>query len=113
MQTFSTSLGIDCNGCHDPTNVATATRRVNIAKRMWSDYVVQLRFTDGRALYCDSCHQGQATFLARDDTHALGSWMERYFQEGLARTDHHQNDCFHCHGSPFDPTFLATWNIGK
>ena len=112
MQTFVASIGLDCNGCHDPANVATPTRRVRISKRMWSDFVVGRRFADGRPLYCDSCHHGKPTFLARDDTHALGLWMERYFDNGLSRTDQHKNDCFGCHGTPFDPTFLDAWAAG-
>ena len=112
MLTFSSSLGLDCNGCHDANDAARSTERVRIAARMWSDFVVARRFADGRPLYCDSCHQGRATFLAHDDTHALGLWMERYFTDGLVRADGRKNDCFSCHGTPFDPGFLDTWADG-
>lgn len=111
MHSFNDALGIDCNGCH-AANDATATERVHIAARMWSDFVVSRRFADGRALYCDSCHQGRATFLQTDDSHALGLWMERYFADGLVRMDRRPNDCFSCHGTPFDPQFLDTWSAG-
>jgi hypothetical protein len=112
MRSFVTSLGIDCKGCHDPTSDAASTERLRIAARMWSDFVVARRFADNRALYCDSCHQGRATFLERDDTHALGLWMERYFRDGLALVDHRPNDCRSCHGTPFDPSFLNAWASG-
>jgi hypothetical protein len=112
MQTFTTSLGIDCTGCHDAADLSRPTPKSNIAARMWSDFVAQLTFSDGRPLYCDSCHQGRATFLDRSDTHALGLWMEKYFIDGLARRDGRTQDCFTCHGSPFDPNFLGGWAAG-
>jgi hypothetical protein len=108
MTTFSTSLGTDCNGCHDPNDSARATRQLNIANKMWSDLAGKLQLADGSALYCDSCHQGRATFLDRGDTHALGLWMESRFVK-----DHKPNDCVTCHGSPYDPRFLDGWAAGK
>jgi cytochrome c7-like protein len=113
MKTFSASLGIDCNGCHDAKDGAHAMRQLNIANKMWSEMAAKLQLADGAALYCDSCHQGRASFLGRGDTHALGLWMQTEFVDGLSRKDRKPNDCVTCHGSPYDPRFLDAWALGK
>jgi hypothetical protein len=111
MTTFVSAVGIDCNGCHDPNDAARA--QLHITSQMWSVMVAQLHLADGGTLYCDSCHQGRATFLDRSDSHALGLWMQANFVDGIVRTDHKQHDCYTCHGSPFNATFLDNWAMGK
>ena len=63
MKTFAKALGARCSDCHIETDFAAATPRKEIAAGMWTDFIRQLAFKDGTALYCDSCHHGTMTPL--------------------------------------------------
>jgi hypothetical protein len=114
MQTFTQALGMSCDGCHED-NRAIPTRRTRIAGKMWDVMVRGLRFGDGSAIYCDSCHDGAATFLVRGDTSPdgqLGQWMRAAYVDPLARSDGNANGCATCHGAPYVGKFLGAWGEG-
>ncbi len=111
METFTRALGVGCGDCHE-ADYATATPRTRIARKMWDRLARGLVRRDGGALYCDSCHQGQVTFLDRSDPRsdgALGHWMQASYVTPLARRDGATHDCSTCHGSPFVGGFLDDW----
>jgi hypothetical protein len=111
MQTFTQALGLQCGDCHEADN-AVPTRRTRIAGKMWDRFARGLRFSDGSALYCDSCHQGMATFLDRRDTSPTGplaAWMGDAYVTPLERSDGKSHDCATCHGTPYVGKFLAQW----
>lgn len=115
MESFSSSLGVRCSGCHTVMgengrpDFAAATPEKNITTGMWNEFVVKLSFSDGSPLFCDSCHQGQLEFLDRTNTRELGAWMRTNFVQGLARRDSESNNCATCHGAPFQGEFLQNW----
>lgn len=114
MQTFTQALGLACTECH-AADYAAPTRRTRIAARMWDDMTRTLRFSDGSALYCDSCHAGAATFLDRSDVTpggALGEWMRAAYVTPLARSDGSAISCATCHGTPYVGGFLDQWGAG-
>jgi hypothetical protein len=110
MQTFTRSLGVRCNACHDTTDFAKPSPQKKIAERMWDDFARGLALKDGSgALYCDSCHQGKATFLDRHTP--LRTWMSANFVDKLKRNDSSENNCSTCHGSPFKgDIFKDVWH---
>ncbi len=108
MNTFTKSLGVQCNKCHlDDFKAPTPMKKV--AARMWSDFVVGLQTEDGSPLYCDSCHQGKPEYLAKGDKKALSGWMDANFVKKLKRADKKDHGCETCHGEPFDGDFLGKW----
>lgn len=117
MNTFKKSLGVQCNGCHDPNDMKAWTPNKRIASGMWNELVRKLTFEDGSPLYCDSCHQGSAELLDRKDKKALSAWMDANFVSKLKRADVDpkgrskaaEHSCDTCHGDPFEPLFLAQW----
>lgn len=129
MQSFSTSLGVECDYCHsakldDKGNPVTKngkaqldysadTPKKRVASHMWNDWVSQMTVKDSDTpLYCDSCHQGAATFLDRDDDDKLKSWMKQNFAAKLVTTSGDDVKCTTCHGKPFDDQFLSGWEGG-
>ena len=112
MESFTKALGVSCTGCHVQNDFAAATPRKNVARRMWTDILGRLQLADGAPLYCDSCHQGNTTFLDRSDGAALQAWMQTAFVDGLKRKDGQAQACGTCHGTPFVPGFLSTWETG-
>jgi hypothetical protein len=114
MQTFTQALGMQCGGCH-VADASLPTRRTRIAGKMWDRFVRGLRFSDGSALYCDSCHQGAITFLDRRDaspTGILADWMRRAYVVPLQHSDGKPSDCATCHGTPYVGGFLTQWGEG-
>jgi hypothetical protein len=109
MQTFKTSLGVQCTGCHDANDFKAATPNKKVATHMWNDWVRGLTMEDGSPLYCDSCHQGSAKFLDRHDKKALSGWMDANFVSKLKRADKKEHGCETCHGDPFEPKLLDKW----
>jgi hypothetical protein len=99
MQTFATSLGVDCDYCH--ADSVEAQSHQQIAARMYSDFVRGLALKDGSVLYCDSCHSGKADFLDRSDSQKLKAFMDNNFIQKLKRADGTEHKCKTCHGSPF------------
>jgi hypothetical protein len=112
MDTFTRALGVGCGDCHEP-DFTVATARTRIARKMWDRLVRGLLRRDGGALYCDSCHAGQVTFLDRSDPRpdgALGRWMLANYVTPLARRDGAPHGCATCHGDPFVGGFLDDWS---
>jgi uncharacterized membrane protein YgcG len=111
MQTFTQSLGWQCSDCHE-ADMSVPTRRTRIAAKMWDVFVRGLQLSDGSVVYCDSCHQGAATFLDRRDTSPTGTladWMRRAYVMPLQRSDGKAHGCATCHGTPYVGKFLDQW----
>lgn len=66
MREWSTALGVDCSYCHQASFEAETPHK-QIARQMQREYVAALKRADGKALSCQSCHQGQAKLLAVRD----------------------------------------------
>jgi hypothetical protein len=111
MPTFAKSLGVKCAACHDTDNFKTWTPKKRAASRMWNELVVGMAMEDGSPLYCDSCHGGKMEFLDRHDKKALSGWMDANYVKKLKRTDKKEASCEGCHGDPFEPKFLSTWEV--
>ncbi|MFO0678002.1 MAG: cytochrome c3 family protein [Polyangiaceae bacterium] len=118
MESFAKSLGVECTGCHASETKSdgevrvkpdVSTPRKRVAFKMYTEFVQKLRFADGSPLYCDSCHQGKATFLDRSSEPALRRWMHENFVSKLVTTDGKAIACPTCHGTPFDRSFLDGW----
>ncbi len=113
MPTFSKSLGVKCEFCHDKNNFKAWTPHKRVASKMWDEFVVKLALEDGGPLYCDSCHSGKSEFLERHDKKALSGWMDANYVSKLKRSDQNDHGCETCHGDPFEPRFLAIWEKAK
>jgi hypothetical protein len=111
MPTFAKSLGVKCAACHDTDNFKTWTPKKRVASKMWQEFVVGMAMEDGTPLYCDSCHGGHMQFLDRHDKKALSAWMDTNYVKKLKRTDKKEATCEGCHGDPFEPLFLSTWEV--
>lgn len=62
MRSWSAALNVECAYCHTNSYEADSPRK-EVARLMQRDYVSGLKHTDGSALSCQYCHQGQANFL--------------------------------------------------
>ncbi|MDB4965920.1 MAG: hypothetical protein JWN44_1609 [Myxococcales bacterium] len=113
MDSFTVSLGLKCAGCHDGVNYEASTPNKRVALGMWQHFVRGLKLAGGQPLWCDSCHQGRATFLDRSDDDALAAWMDANFVGKLVRSDGGKHACATCHGTPFDGHFLDGWQKGS
>ena len=113
MPSFAKSLGVKCAACHDTDNFKTWTPKKRIASRMWNEFVAGMAMEDGTPLYCDSCHGGSMQFLDRHDKKALSGWMDANYVKKLKRTDKKEASCEGCHGDPFEPRFLSTWEVAS
>ena len=102
MKTFTKSLGVPCVECHAVPDFRASTPKKTIATHMWNDFARGLATRDGAPLYCDSCHEGKATFLDRSDRSQLGDWMQQAYVAPLSRTDEKEHNCATCHGEPFE-----------
>lgn len=75
---------------------------------MWDEWVSGLRFKEEEnLLFCDSCHQGKADFLQRDEHTA--AWMQENFVAQLRRADGTDVTCATCHGQPHQDELLDAW----
>jgi len=119
MPSFSKSLGVTCEFCHNKNDFRQPTAHKRVAARMWDEFVVKLALNSraeatagaqAPVLYCDSCHGGKSEFLNTQNKKAVSAWMSDQFVDNLARTDGAAHDCATCHGAPFRPKFLATWH---
>jgi len=52
-------------------------------------------------------------FLDRHDKKALSGWMDANYVKKLKRTDKKEASCEGCHGDPFEPKFLSTWEVAS
>ncbi len=113
MKLFQESLGVSCNGCHDEGVFKNPTRRKNIARKMWEEYVVKLALNSGEPLFCDSCHQGKVKILDRTDKKVVAHWMNENFDKGLKQKKGGEHSCSsaQCHKDD-DYQFLAKWADG-
>lgn len=113
MRSFTLALGTDCGGCHakagDKIDFEAPTANVRIAENMWEEWVTGLRVKGGAPIYCDSCHQGKASFLDRTDKASLSTWMTEELVGRLEKSDGSPLRCESCHGKPFAASFLASW----
>ena len=108
MKTFTRSLGVTCNGCHDTRDFRAPTRNKKIATHMWNDFTRVLATTDNKAVYCDSCHGGQKALLDRKDLQLLSTWMQEQYVDKLRRADGKDHGCESCHGDPIEPKIFTT-----
>lgn len=118
MPTFTKSLGVKCDFCHDPNNFKAWTPHKHVASKMWDELVVKLALDESGggaagALYCDSCHGGKNEFLDRHDKKALSAWMDTNFVSKMKRADKKEHGCETCHGDPFEPLFMKAWETAK
>lgn len=107
MESFCVSLGVQCSFCHARGDYEQVTPRVFVAAAMWLKFTRAFVRRDGGPLYCDSCHHGAATFLARgaDDGDALARFMHGYIEQIRPRGGGPMR-CESCHGRPFTARFL-------
>lgn len=104
MRLFTRSLGYEgCDGCHGldergKIDMKLETRNLQIARRMYDDYVLGLRTREGGLLFCDSCHDGSAKILDRADHAALKRFMKGEYVGKLSRADQSEHTCATCHG---------------
>lgn len=110
MEAFSEALGVKCSGCHvNEQDFGAETRNKQIARHMWNDFVVPLRL-EGKAVFCDSCHQGSASILPRGDRAAVSAYMKHEFAGKLQAATGAAVSCETCHGAPFEPhIFEQRW----
>jgi Cytochrome c7 and related cytochrome c len=106
MSSFTQALGVPCTGCHVEGHFDQPTPRLRAAEKMWNDYVTGLSLADGSPLYCDSCHQGQATFLDRSEEKTLKGFMRENYVKGMRQRDGSAVSCATCHGEPFNGDLL-------
>jgi hypothetical protein len=106
MPLIAKATGMECKGCHveegGKLNFKKETRNKTIASHMWTDYVATMALADGGALFCDSCHQGQAEFLDRKNKDATKDFMDANYVKKLARKDKKTQDCTTCHTSDYE-----------
>jgi len=100
MVTFTKSLGVKCEFCHDQNNFKAPTPHKKVAAGMWQHFVLEMRLDGGGPLYCDSCHSGKAEFLDRHDNKALQGWMEANYVKKLKRADKKEHSCDLCPRRP-------------
>lgn len=110
MPSFSKSLGVKCEFCHDNNDFKASTPHKRVAANMWQHFVVDLALEDGSPLYCDSCHGGKAEFLDTHDKKTLSAWMDTNYVGKLKRADKKEHSCETCHGDPFEPKLLRPWH---
>src|SRR5262249_40612230 len=63
MKTFTKSLGVQCNGCHDTKDFRAPTPNKKIATHMCNDFTRALMITHGHPFYCETCHGRQKDSL--------------------------------------------------
>lgn len=115
MPLLKEALGYaSCDGCHAGSDYAADTRNKRITSAMWKSFLGPLRDERGDALFCDSCHQGNATFLQRDDRDDVTAFMEEQYEHHLKRADGTPNGCGSCHGPTMELSIVTTlWGIPK
>lgn len=126
MEAFAKSLGVECSFCHEAKvdakgkpvlkngrpelDFEVETEKMRVTEQMWDQWVAKLQFKGtGAPVFCDSCHQGQAEFLNRDEPDKLKHWMKKNFNERLETIDGDPLKCGTCHGEKFKGEFLDDW----
>jgi hypothetical protein len=121
MKSFVTALGYSgCNGCHqgDATGAVAdykvSTRNMKIAKKMWDEFVVAHRDEKKGAIFCDTCHVGNAKILNRADKKAVSEFMDSNYKDRLKLANKKDNDCATCHGDSMETHIIEKiWGIPK
>lgn len=72
MRDWSRALGVDCSYCHQASFEAETPRK-QIARRMQREFVATLKHSDGSAISCQNCHQGQPNLLSRASAYSQSS----------------------------------------
>jgi len=72
MRDWSRALGVDCSYCHQASFEAETPRK-QIARRMQREFVAALKHSDGSAISCQNCHQGQPNLLSRASAYSQSS----------------------------------------
>lgn len=117
MPLFQKSLGFkDCGGCHEGSDgvfdFQKETANLEMARGMWNHYIVELRDEKGGELFCDSCHNGEAHLLPRDDKDAMQAFMTNEYEGKLTRADGEEHSCSSCHTDVFEPKiFKDVWGL--
>ena len=115
MPLFQKALGYkDCNGCHVEGDYKAETRNIKVTRGMWKNFVVALRDEKGGAVFCDTCHDGNAKNLDHADKKALEKFMDEQYEDKLTRADKKDMECGTCHGDPFEGDIITkVWGIAK
>jgi hypothetical protein len=113
MRLFTKALGYsNCNGCHAEGDMLKSTRKVQIARKMWNEFVVRLRDQGGDPVFCDTCHAGQEHFLERGDKAALERFMTDEFTKKLVHSGGTEMKCETCHGAANEAKLFAkVWHV--
>ena len=113
MPLFQASLGMNaCTGCHAEGDYKAETHNLKLTRGMWNHFVKDLRDNDGGALFCDSCHNGNARVLPRGDEDAMNKLMTDDYEGKLTRADGAEHSCSTCHTDVFEnKVFENVWNI--
>jgi hypothetical protein len=113
MPLMQKALGYSaCTGCHVEGDFKAETRNMKISREMWKAYSVNLRDEKGGAVFCDTCHSGQAKVLARGDKEALKKFMEDEYEHKLTRADKKDMECATCHGDTMELKIIEKlWKI--
>jgi len=106
MGTFTRSLGVACNDCHDRNDYLVSTRAKYVTVQMWNQLTRPFQLEGGGPVYCDSCHHADSRFLDRHDKKAVATFMARELVGKLEAHDKQRVECESCHGTPFRPLFL-------
>lgn len=72
MRDWSRALGVDCSYCHQ-ASFESETPRKQIARQMQREFVAALKHSDGSAISCQNCHQGQPHLLSRASAYSKSS----------------------------------------
>ena len=115
MPYFQKALGYDsCEGCHAEGDFKKKTEHVQIASKMWDNFVVEMRGEKGEPLFCDSCHNGNSHLFDRSDKDAVQKFMSAEYTKKLTRADGNDQNCQSCHGDLFEmKIFKNLWQVKK
>ncbi len=109
MHSFNDTLGVRCDNCHADHDFKAPTAKKNVAIKMWDLFARGLQTSDGKPVYCDSCHNGSMTTLDREDPFVLGEYMKAQFVNNLKSRNGQPQTCATCHGKPFVGGLLDVW----
>jgi hypothetical protein len=116
MPTFVKTTGMQCDDCHDKSDKKKATPNVQIAAKMWDEYVVKMK-SSAAPLFCDSCHDGKHDFLTRADKEGkenVKKLMESYVAKLSKKQGGDAASCQTCHTDDFEmKIFEKVWKIKK
>jgi hypothetical protein len=107
MKEVASSMGQECDSCHDISDFSAQTVNKKIAGYMYGHFSLAMEWKDGSAVTCASCHRGDAKFLGdRKDKKRIGDYMQAQFVERLRLKGGGEVSCETCHGPSGDKPFL-------